>query len=162
MGTKMTGRPQRENPKQTCRLAIGEDVYRGIRPLLKTSELTFASLSQLVETILFLSEHIYVAEAENALALSLARQKAERTIEQIENPELCDFRYIHVTLDEKAIAFMDTLVRAYPMLFKTRSDVAELLLLNIGNACTGPNEIRYYANRLAEVLRMHPVHSRKS
>lgn len=155
----MTGRPQREQPKQTCRLAVGEDVLRSIKPLLKTDGVEFASLSQLVETILFLSEHIYVAEPDDAFVIGLARQKSDRVIAQIEDPALCAFKYIHVTLDEKAIAFMDLLIRKYPMLFRTRSDAAELLLLNVGNACSGPNETRYYANRLAEVLRMHPTHS---
>lgn len=157
----MTGRPQRESPKQTCRLAIGEDVHGSILPLLKSDEVEFASLSQLVETILFLSEHIYVAEPDDAFVIGLAKQKSQRVIAQIEDPSLCAFRHIHVTLDEKAIAFMDLLVRKYPMLFRTRSDVAELLLLNIGSACTGPSEVRYYANRLAEVLSMHPVHANR-
>lgn len=155
----MTGRPQRENPKQTCRLCVSDDVYREIAALQKTSEHQFASFSQLVETIIFLSEHIYIAESDDAFAIGLVKLKARRIIEQIEDPALGASRYIHVTLDEKAIAFLDLLIERYPMLFRTRSDAAELLLLNIADACATPKEVRYYVNRLVDVLSMHPTHA---
>lgn len=157
MGDTMTGRPQREKPKQTCRLAIGKDVYASILPLYRTKEHEFSSLSQLVETIIFLSEHIYIAEPDNSYVIGLAKLQSKRIIEQIENPELLAFRYIHVTLDEQAIAFVDLLVEKYPMLVKTRSEAVELLLLSIGADSITPKEIRYYANRLADVLSMHPT-----
>lgn len=155
----MTGRPQRNNPKQTCRLSVCDDVCQAIVPLQRTKEHQFASFSQLVETIIFLSEHIYITEADNAFAIGLAKLKARRIIEQIEDPALMASHYIHVTLDEQAIAFLDLLIEKYPMIFRTRSDVAELLLLNIADACTTPKEIRYYVNRLTDVLSMHPTHA---
>lgn len=155
----MTGRPQRENPKQTCRLSIGEDTYRSVVPLLKTERCSFASLSQLVETIVFLSEHICVAEPADAFAIKLAKLKGQRVIDQIENPELLTSRFIHVTLDEQAIVFIDSLVERYPMLFRTRSDVVELLLLNVGSSCTTSKDVLYFANRLADVLSLHPTRS---
>lgn len=155
----MTGRPQRESPKQTCRLSIGEDTYRSILPLLKTERCSFASLSQLVETIVFLSEHICAAEPDRAFAIKLAKLKSKRIIEQIENPELLASRFIHVTLDEQAIAFIDLLVERYPMLFRTRSDAVELLLLNIGGSCVTSKDVLYFANRLADVLSLHPTRS---
>ena len=68
----MTGRPQREEPKETIRLTIGKDVYASMLPLLKNDTVTFASMSQLVETIIFLSEHIYIAEPDDSFVIGLA------------------------------------------------------------------------------------------
>ena len=158
----MTGRPQREEPKETVRIAVSEDVYASVLPLLKNDTIAFASVSQLVETIIFLSEHIYVAEPDDSFVIGLAKLRANRTIAQIKNPALTASRYIHVTLDVSAVEFLDLLVRKYHMLFRNRSDVVELLLLNIGEECATPDGIRYYANRLAEVLSLHPVHERQS
>lgn len=157
----MTGKPQRERPKETIRVAVGEDVYASVLPLLKNDTLTFASVSQLVETIVFLSEHIYVAEADDSFVIELVKLRANRTIAQIRDPRLTESRYIHVTLDVDAVRFLDLLVQKYPTLFRNRSDVMELLLLNVGRGCDGPNGVRYYANRLAEVLSLHPVHKRQ-
>lgn len=67
----MTGRPQREKPKETIRAAVSEDIYASVLPLLKNDTLTFASVSQLVETIIFLSEHIYVAEPDDSFVIGL-------------------------------------------------------------------------------------------
>lgn len=156
----MTGRPQREKPKETIRAAVSEDIYASVLPLLKNDTLTFASVSQLVETIIFLSEHIYVAEPDDSFVIGLVRLRADRVIDQIWNPQLMASRYIHVTLDVDAVGFLDLLVRKYPMLFRNRSEVIELLLLNIGEECGTSNGTRYYASRLAEVLSLHPVHKR--
>lgn len=155
----MTGRPQRESPKQTSRLCICEDTYQAIKPLMKTSVHEFASLSQLIETIIFLSEHIYIAESEDEFAIGIAKLRLRRTVNQIKDRALLATRFIHVTLDEKAIAFLDLLVEKYPMLFRTRSDAVELLLLDIASACTTEKAVRYYANRLLDVLEMHPTHA---
>lgn len=154
----MTGRPQREVPKETVRADITEDTYVSVLPLLRNDIVSFASVSQLVETIVFLSEHIYVAEPDDSFVVNLAKLKARRTIEQIRNPDLMKSRFIHVTLDVDAIGFLDLLVRKYPMLFRRRSDVLELLLLNVGSECDSPKGMRYYANRLSDVLLMHPTH----
>lgn len=155
----MTGRPQRESPKQTCRLCIGEDVFQALGPLIKTSEHEFSSLSQLVETIIFLSEHIYIAEPDDSFAIGLAELKSRRVVAQIEDRALMESRFIHVTLDEKAIGFLDLLIEKYPMLFKTRSECAELLFLDILQSCTTPKELRYMINRLVDVLGLHPTHA---
>lgn len=77
----MTGRPQREEPKETIRLTIGKDVYASMLPLLKNDTVTFASMSQLVETIIFLSEHIYIAEPDDSFVIGLAGIRADRIIE---------------------------------------------------------------------------------
>lgn len=160
MGRQMTGKPQREMPKETIRVAVGEDVYASVLPLLKNDTLTFASVSQLVETIVFLSEHIYVAEVDDSFVIGLVKLRANRTIAQSRDPRLTASRYIHVTLDVGAVEFLDLLVRKYHTLFRNRSDVMELLLLNIGQECDTPSGIRYYANRLAEVLSLHPTRKR--
>lgn len=152
----MSGRPQREMPKVTVRVAVGEDVRLSVRPLLKADGVTFASFSQLVETIIFLSQHIYAAEPDNGFAIELAKLRAQRTIAQIKDPELNRERFLHVTLDVDAVAFIDMLVSRYHMLFKNRSEAVELMLLNVGSACDTPKGIRYYANRLSEVLSLHP------
>lgn len=157
----MTGRPQREKPKKTIRAAVSEDVYASVLPLLKNDTMNFASVSQLVETIIFLSEHIYIAEPDNGFVIGLARLRANRVIAQIKDPKLTASRYIHVTLDVDAVEFLDLLVRKYNMLFKNRSDVVELLLLNVGEECGTPDGIRYFANRLAEVLSLHPLQERQ-
>ena len=157
----MTGRPQREEPKETIRLTIGKDVYASMLPLLKNDTVTFASMSQLVETMIFLSEHIYIAEPDDSFVIGLAGIRADRIIEQIGDPALTTTRHVHVSLDVQAIGFLDLLVRKYHMLFKNRSDVVELLLLNIAGECGTPSGIRYYASRLAEVLDLHPVQVRK-
>lgn len=159
MRIAMTGRPQRDNPKQTCRLCINEDVYRSTRELLKAAHPEFGSLSQLVETIIFLSEHIYITEPDNSFAVDLAKLQSRHVIEQIEGRTTTSTRYIHVSLDEKAIAFIDLLIEKYPMLSKTRSDVTELLLLNITKACRTEKELRYYVSRLSDVLSMHPTNA---
>ena len=157
----MTGRPQREKPKETIRAAVSEDVYASVLPLLKNDTMNFASVSQLVETIIFLSEHIYIAEPVNGFVIGLARLRTNRVIAQIKDPKLTASRYVHVTLDVDAVEFLDLLVRKYNMLFKNRSDVVELLLLNIGEECGTPDGIRYFANRLAEVLSLHPLQERQ-
>ena len=93
--------------------------------------------------------------------IGLAGIRADRIIEQIGDPALTTTRHVHVSLDVQAIGFLDLLVRKYHMLFKNRSDVVELLLLNIAGECGTPSGIRYYASRLAEVLDLHPVQVRK-
>lgn len=153
----MTGKPQRELPKETIRLAITKRVWFSLRPLLKSDAAEFASMSQLVETIVFLSEHIYAVEPDNGFVLSLARLHADQVIAQIKDPDLFDSRYMHVSMDVHAIEFIDMLVDKYPMLFRRRSDVMELLLWNVGSECDDPNGVRYYANRLAEVQTLHPT-----
>lgn len=157
----MSGRPQREEPKETIRAAVSEDVFASVLPLLKNDTMTFASVSQLVETIIFLSEHVYIAEPDDSFVVGLAKLRANRIVAQVKDPDLMASRYIHVTLDVSAVGFLDLLVRKYSMLFKSRSDVIELLLLNVGKECGTASGIRYYANRLAEVLSLHPVYKRQ-
>ena len=157
----MSGRPQREEPKETIRAAVSEDTYASILPLLKNDTMAFASVSQLVETIIFLSEHIYVAEPDDGFVIGLAKLQASRVVAQIKDPSLMASRYIHVTLDVSAVDFLDLLVRKYSMLFRRRSDVIELLLLNVGEECATASGTRYYANRLAEVLSLHPMQERQ-
>lgn len=153
----MTGRPQRELPKETIRLSLNEHVQASLRPLMKNEIVWFASLSQLIETILFLSEHIYIVEPDDGFVLSLARVRADQLIAQVKNPELYGSHFVHVTLDAQTIRFVDMLIGKYPMLFKRRSDTIELLLWNIGRECSTPKDVKYYASRLAEVLTMHPT-----
>lgn len=153
----MTGRPQRDLPKETIRLVISKRTWFSLRPLLKSDAVEFSSMSQLVETIVFLSEHIYAVEPDNGFVLSLARLHADQVIAQIKDPSLYDSRYMHVSMDVHAIEFVDMLVERYPMLFRRRSDVMELLLWSVGRECDDPNGVRYYANRLAEVQSLHPT-----
>lgn len=152
----MTGRPQREMPKETVRVAVGDDVYASILPLLNNDKHPFASVSQLVETIIFLSQHIYAAEPDNGFAIDLAKLKSKHVIAQIRDPELARERFLHVTLDVDAVKFIDLLVGKYHMLFRNRSEAVELMLLNVGKSCNTPKGVRYYANRLNEVLGLHP------
>lgn len=153
----MTGRPQRELPKEIIRLTIFENVYWSLRSLYKNDSVKFTSMSQLVETIIFLSEHIYAIEPENGFILGLAKLRANQVVEQIKDPELHRSRFLHVSIDAQAIAFVDMLVSKYPMLFKNRSDVVDLLLWNVGRECDTEKGIRYYANRLSDVLLLHPT-----
>lgn len=153
----MVGRPQRDQPKENLRLIISERVYASMRPLYRNGVVSFGSRSRLVETIVFLSEHIYAVEPDNGFVLDLARLHADQVIEQIKNPELFDSCCLHVSLDRQAVAFIDMLVAKYPMLFSSRSEVVELLLWNIGRECNTEKGVRYYVNRLEEVMAMHPT-----
>ena len=153
----MTGRPLREKPKETVRVAVSQDVRTSILPLLKNELVDFASFSELVETIMFLSEHIYTIEPDNSFVIKLEKIRHKRVLAQIKDHELMRSRFIHVTLDVQAVGFLDLLVRKYPMLFRNRSDVMELLLANVGSECAATKGVRYYANRLAEVKGMHPT-----
>ncbi len=156
----MTGKPQRDTPKENIRVLIDEDVYEGILPLLNNDRMVFASMSQLVETILFLSEHIYAEEPDDGFAVELAKIKARRAIAQIEAFGEAGTRHLHLTLDARAVSFLNMLARTYRMLFRNRRDALEVLLLNIGMLCKTPQGIRYCANRLYDVLDLHPTQTK--
>lgn len=153
----MTGRPQREKPKETIRAVIGNDVYISLLPILRNKTKRFYSMSQLVETIVFLSEHVYIVEPDDGFVIGLAKLRHERILAQIGDPYLTRQKCMHVTLDERAVDFLDLLVSKYHMLFKNRSEALELVLYNVSNACRTQKELDYYVDRLIEVMRQHPA-----
>lgn len=153
----MAGRPRRERAKITMQAVVSRDAYRAVQPLLLSSNSQIKSFSSLFETIVFLSEHMYIVEPDDGFISGLIDLKAKRLIKQLGNPYLIEHRRIHVTVDNEAFDFICMLKMRYPKLFSSRSDVADLLLLNIGRNCTSPTDLDYYCRRLNEVLSLHPL-----
>jgi hypothetical protein len=152
----MTGKPRRTSAKRDVHIAIHNDIFKSVQPLLKEQDSGIESFSNLVETIIFLSFHMYTEEPDNGFIARLAKLKTSNALRYIEHRSSDTIHHVHMTLDIEAIAFLDMLVARYGILFESRSAALDLLLCNIGNGCTTPDEIHYYSNRLNEVLRLHP------
>lgn len=153
----MTGKPQREVAKKPVQIRIDESVYASVLPLLKSGRARFSSLSQLFETIVFLSEHIYIEEPDDGFIIQIAELKLDRIIDQIRGRAQRDKRPLHIVLDVRALSFVDMLIERYRLIFRNRSETFELLLYNIGTACDSPADASYFGNRLADVLELHPM-----
>lgn len=155
----MVGKPQREHAKITMQATVSDEAYSGVQPLLLTDEPCIKSYSSLFETIILLSEHMYNVEPNNSFISNLVRLKAQRQIEQLEDPSNAKPRRIHVTIDSRAYNFIDMLKKRYGTIFSSRSEIADLLLLNIGRNCNTANDFNYYLKRLKEVLLLYPLRS---
>lgn len=157
----MTGKPQRGAAKKPVQIRIDESVYASVLPLLKSGRARFSSLSQLFEAIIFLSEHIYIEEPDDGFIIQIAELKLNRIIDQIKDHAQRDKRPVHVTLDVRALSFVDMLVMRYRSIFRNRSETLELLLCNIGTVCDSPAGTSYFGNRLADVLELHPTQRKR-
>lgn len=155
----MTGKPRRERAKTTMQALVSHEAYRAVQPLLLTCNSQIKSFSSLFETIVFLSEHMYIAEPNNGFISELVQLKAQRSIDQLKAPGKQDWKRIHVTIDNDAYNFIGMLKTRYGMVFSSRSEIADLLLQNIGRNCITPSDLEYYCRRLNEVLYLHPVRS---
>lgn len=156
----MTGRPRRLHAKRDVHIHIHDDIYLSIQPLLADGSCAIESFSSLVETIIFLSLHMYAEEQRNGFVVRLAELKTQKTLEYIEQRDSNTTRCVHMTLDTEALDFLDMLTMRYSALFESRSMTLDLLLCNIGNGCDTSDGVRYYGNRLNEVLKLHPKHMR--
>lgn len=157
-GNSVTGRPRRTHTKIAVQLRISKESYLSVQKLIDTQVKGLASFSGLFETIVFLSEHMYIEEPDNGFVASLVTLKTKRLLEQLKLSERIVFRGVHVTIDRGAYEFIGMLKSRYGECFSSRSDVADLLLLNIGRSCSTSHEVRYYSRRLNEVLLLHPFH----
>lgn len=157
----MAGKPQREVAKRPIQIQVDEGVYASVLPLLKSGRARFSSLSQLFETIVFLSERIYIEEPDDGFIVHIAELKLSRIVRRIRCRAQGDKRPVHITLDVHALSFVDMLVKKYRSIFRNRSEALELLLCNIGEACDSPADASYFGNRLADILELHPTKGRR-
>lgn len=153
----MAGKPHREHAKKAIQLVIQNESYARVQPLRKAAADVSPSFSQLFEGIVFLSEHIYIQEPDNGFLMQLLELKTALVVQELHVEGKRQSRRIHVTIDERACSFLDMVVRRYHTCFMSRSEFADLLLLNIGVGCTDQEAVQYYANRLREVRRLHPI-----
>lgn len=157
----MSGTPHRTKAKKQVQARLSQDVYESIVGLLDDSGGLFTSFSQLVETIIFLSAHMYIEEPDNGYVKALAKLMSERTLDRIEKGHPDPEKHVHMTIDIEALGFIDMLVARYPMVANNRSVAINLILFNIGRTCNTKEDRRYYTNRLQDVLSLHPVRKRK-
>ena len=152
----MAGKPRRKRPKVDLQVFVEERDYSAVLPLIDCSQCKFTSFSQLLETIIFLSQHMYIEEPDDSFVAKLFELKSARALACLKNKMNSNLRRVHATIDRDALRFIDMLVSRYRMLFSSRSEVVGLLLGNIGKECTSLEDIHYYCNRLLEVLLLHP------
>lgn len=153
----MTGIPHREHAKIAIQLIIQNESYTRIQPLQKATADIIPSFSQLFEGIVFLAEHMYIQEPDNGFLVQLLELKTALLIRDINAGVKRRLKRIHVTIDERACRYLDMIVCKYHICFTSRNDFADLLLLNIGLDCTDHEAVQYYANRLREIRRLHPI-----
>ena len=156
-GALMTGIPHREHAKIAIQLVIQNESYARVQPLQKAAADIIPSFSQLFEGIVFLSEHMYIQEPDNGFLEQLLELKTALLIHDINTGVKRQRTRVHVTIDERACTYLDMIVRKYRACFTSRNDFADLLLLNIGLDCTDRESVQYYANRLREIRRLHPI-----
>lgn len=153
----MTGRPHRECAKKAIQLNIRNESYALVQPLQEASADVSPSFSQLFEGIVFLSEHMYIQEPDDGFLMRLLELKKSLLIRDIKSGRKRQVRKVHVTIDKSACNYLDMTVRRYHLCFRNRNDLADILLLNIGTNCTNHETLQYYANRLREIRRLHPI-----
>ena len=153
----MAGRPHREYAKISIQLIIQNKSYALVQPLQEASADVSPSFSQLFEGIVFLSEHMYIQEPDNGFLVQLLELKQSLLIRDIKSGYKRQLRKVHVTIDKSACDYLDMTVRRYHSCFRSRNDLADILLLNIGTNCTNLETLQYYANRLREIRRLHPI-----
>ena len=153
----MAGRPHREHAKKAVQFVIQNKSYALVQPLRRAAADVSPSFSQLFEGIVFLSEHIYIQEPDNGFLMRLLELRTDLIIQDINAAGKRRVRRIHVTIDESACNYLDMLVSRYRTCFRSRNELADLMLLSVGMDCTDSEAIHYYANRLREIRRLHPI-----
>ena len=100
---------------------------------------------------------MYIQEPDNGFLVQLLELKQSLLIRDIKFGYKRQLRKVHVTIDKSACDYLDMTVRRYHSCFRSRNDLADILLLNIGADCINREALEYYANRLREIRRLHPI-----
>ena len=156
MELTMSRKPQREQVKRAIQLRVNAELPTRVRKKLPACEDGPASLSRLIEDMLFMTRAAYAESpsedfVRNAYALR-ARQFMDISRAGAE-PELAT---IHVTIDRDACAFADLLTKRHPRVFPSRSELCALLLYQADIFCATDKQARYFLLRLEETVRVHP------
>lgn len=152
----MTGRPRRAQAKVAVQLRCNADIRQRLAPLLACATTRTASLSGVLEGVLLLAKSIYIEEDERTIVRMFYDLKACQLQDVSQRGEEPQLAVVHVTLDHEACEFADFLVRRFPQLFHTRSELSNALLLYTSQLCAREQYAGYVARRLRYVARMRP------
>lgn len=152
----MAGKPQREKAKTAIQIVTDADVRSRLSPLLAGRRKGEASLSRLVETLLFLLESVYIEDSNEKFVRTYYGLKSRRLREIAEAGREPSQKRVHVTIDRGACTFADLMTRRHPCLFRTRSELATILLYQAGLYCKNDTSLRYFTRRLEHASQTHP------
>ena len=153
----MGRKPQRTRAKRPVQVRTHANVRSRLSPLLRMG--TRGSLSQVVENMLFVMEVQYNTNGREQLMRSCYETKSQQLREIARTGVEPEQELVHVTVDPKAIAFADLMVRRHRRLFVSRRDMGGLLLYRAGNYCEDEDHARYFVARLEQAARLHPCHT---
>lgn len=115
------------------------------------------SRSKLFESVLFLAKSEYVANVEHDFVTRLCDTKKRLLDAMAHERKPPRKKGLHVTLDREALEFLDMLAFRYRYLFRSRNEVASLILICIGEQARGRERANWIRQRLEEVLIDYPA-----
>lgn len=153
----MSGKPQRERPKVAVQLQIDERAYSWLETICRRYRARALSRSKLFESVLFLSKSEYTANVEHDFIERLCDTKKEALDALALERKAPRKRGLHVTLDCEALDFLNMLALRYRYLFRSRNEVASLILICIGRRTREEERAEWIHRRIAELLDNYPA-----
>lgn len=153
----MAGKPQRQETKLAVQFSVDEAAYARVLPLIEGNSGLHMSVSRLLEAILLLAKNEYDSNRSRDFIGELCLMKKQQIEEGIALRGTRPKRRLHVTMDRRALDFLDMLVARYRPVLPARGEAMTLIMRRFSERLTSEERVDWMKRRLEEILLKYPV-----
>ena len=152
----MTGRPKRLFPKTDMQFRVPPRSFEAVRPLVENAMHPFRSLSEFVESLVFLFQSIYF-EPEDSDIVKLLEKTKQDHLADFYAPQRPGSKLVHVKIDAEARDFINLYYRRHRSEYTSKSELVACMLFAAGTFAHGEQQRKYLLKRISNALSAHPA-----